>query len=1023
MVGKLVRWLLAAIVPPSVAVAAWGQQIWDDPVVTGILLALYEGLLALALFAGQIAGQVVERWRQRIVDSLDRAVGRRVSRFDKRYRESLLGSLRYIDLKGLPTIGYYTPELDEVFVDVSLAYRAPRDVRQDVLAQLPAEVTDRHSIGDFLDRRRPVVLAIVGVPGSGKSTLLRHTAQQICRAGRGRRRSVPILLYLRDHAAEIVTAPTVTLPQLVRTTVEPGVKEPAGWFEEKLRDGDCVVMLDGLDEIAGQDDRRSVADWVETQIRRYPKNDYAITSRPRGYLSARVDGATVLQVCGFTDEQVNRFVRGWYTAVEKHGEAGEDARRLAEAAADDLLDRLNHTPELYELTINPLLLTMIANVHRHPGALPESRERLYSEICQVMLWRRQKAKKIPLELSGDKKEVLLRRVAHAMMQRGVRDLPSTAVLAEIRPALRRMATRLTAEELLCDVRSNGLLIERESDLYSFAHHTFQEYLAAAHIRDKGRPDVLVAAVDDVWWRETTLLYAARSDADPIVAACLSSGTVTALSLAFDCAEEGSELDPVLRERLDRLLGSAFTPDADPERRRLMAGVLVARHLRHLTRTGAAGGRVCARPITAGIYWLYVLDARAPEPDGPARIEPIAYGPCGDHPITGVRAGDAAAFVDWVNGVTGNEPVYRLPTHDEIENPAVQRSLNPGASALSVWSEPGDHPAPRLWTPPEAGPPYAVDAATLIRHVNDDIRRSMPTFVRLLLLRAIVGVRVLRRGLDLVPVFDPALDHVLDHAFDLSRTISHVRGIGDAFGLAHPADLGQMEADLRALSQCLDRERDRARARVMADTLAASFTHARTTNPGGGWTAADALDVVLDPDLVLDHALDLDHAFDRALDRVMGRALSHALARVLRLDTAPTDWPAQFARAFLKQTSLPAGPYVVPPDTLMSRLHAADVAFRNVLGPLDAGTPAPWAHRIADGLRAAAVPLFTRRERLTSGAATTLRLATLCLAAEADTRGANELAVAFRELAAGITLLERRSNGEPPPTETIILATV
>ncbi|MBT2229240.1 NACHT domain-containing NTPase [Nonomuraea sp. NEAU-A123] len=1013
MIGKLVRWSLAAIVPPSVAIAGWGPQIWDNPVVTGILLALYEGLLALGLFAGKILGEVAGRWRQRIVDSADRAVGRRVSRFDKRYRESLLGSLRYIDLKGLPTIGYYTPELDEVFIDVSLAYRAPREVRQDVLAQLPAEVIDRHSIGEFLDRRRPVVLAIVGVPGSGKSTLLRHTAQQICRAGRGRRRSVPILLYLRDHAAEIIAAPQVTLPQLVRNTVEPGVKEPAGWFEEKLRDGECVVMLDGLDEVAGQEDRRGVADWVEAQIRRYPKNDYAITSRPRGYLSARIDGATVLQVCSFTDEQIGRFVRSWYAAVEKRGDGtpAADVRRLAEAAADDLLDRLNRTPELYELTINPLLLTMIANVHRHPGSLPESRERLYSEICQVMLWRRHKAKDIPLELSGDKKEVLLRRVALAMMRRGVRDLPGTAVLAEIRPALRRMATKLTAEDFLCDVRSNGLLIEREGDVYSFAHHTFQEYLAAAHIRDKGRPDVLVGAVDDVWWRETTLLYAARSDADPIVAACLSSGTVTALSLAFDCAVEGSELDPALRERLDRLLGSAFTPQADPERRRLMAGVLVARHLRHLTRTGD-GGRVCGRPITAGIYWLYVRDTRAPEPDGPARVEPLVHGQCGDDPITGVRARDAAAFVHWVNGVTGNEPGYRLPTLGQIENPAVQRALNPGPPLLSAWSEPGDYRCPVLWTPPGAGDPYAIDAATLIRHVNDDVRRSMRTFVRLLLLRAIVSARVLRRGLDLVPVFDPALDHVRDHAFDLSRTVDHVRGLGDAFGIAHPAGLDQMEADLRELSRCLDHERERAHG--LADALAASFSHARTAH------SSDALDPMLEPELGLDHAPGLDHAFDRSLDRVMGRALSHALARVLRLNPAPADWPAEFSRAFIEQAGLPAGPYVVPPDTLRDRLRTADKALRSLLGPLNEG---PWAHRIADGLRKTAAPVFGRRERLTSGPATTMRLAALCLAAEAGTRGANELAVAFRELAAGITLLERRSHGELPPTETIILATV
>ena len=116
------------------------------------------------------------------------------------------------------------------------------------------------------------------------------------------------------------------------------------------------------------------------------------------------------------------------------------------------------------------------------------------------------------------------------MQRQVRDLPRTDVFAEISTALRRMSRKLTAEQFLTDIASNGLLIERESGLYSFTHQTFQEYLAASHIRDKGLVNVLVSAIDDAWWRETTLLYAARSDADPIVRACLAATNVTALSL-------------------------------------------------------------------------------------------------------------------------------------------------------------------------------------------------------------------------------------------------------------------------------------------------------------------------------------------------------------------------------------------------------------------------------------------------------------------------------------------------------------
>ena len=52
-------------------------------------------------------------------------------------------SLRFIDVKGLATVGFYTPELDDVFVDVSLAYRAPHQIGESLLAQPPAEVASR----------------------------------------------------------------------------------------------------------------------------------------------------------------------------------------------------------------------------------------------------------------------------------------------------------------------------------------------------------------------------------------------------------------------------------------------------------------------------------------------------------------------------------------------------------------------------------------------------------------------------------------------------------------------------------------------------------------------------------------------------------------------------------------------------------------------------------------------------------------------------------------------------------------
>jgi predicted NACHT family NTPase len=546
------------------------------------------------------------------------ALRRSISQFDRDYRALVLASLRFIDQKGLATVGPFTPELDDVYVDVSLAPRPPHLVNEGLLPDLPADVTERRALSEFLGQTDPVVLAVIGAPGSGKTTLLRHTARQVCQRRLGQKRHLPILLYLRDHVTAVVADPNVTLTALLRGMLgELRPAEPDGWLEQRLRDGECVVLLDGLDEVARPEDRRKVASWAERQIRQYPGNDYVITSRPQGYRAAKIDGADVLQVRGFTTEQASRFVRSWYLAVERHstGAVDEDITIRARREADDLLQRLDRAPSLYDLTVNPLLLTMIANVHRYRGALPGSRADLYAEILQVMLVRRQEAKDLPVELVGDKKEALLRGLAYAMMDRRLSDLPHDDVLAEIRPVLRRLPRQVTAEGFLADVRSNGLFVERETRLYCFAHHTFQEYLAAAYVRDKGLANVLASAVDDPWWRETTLLYAARADADPIVAACLNSGTITALALAFDCADQGSAFAEDLRERLENLLTEVSDPATSQERRRLITGVLLTRHLQQQIRT-STGTRICTRPITASLYQLFRDDTHTPAPDSP-----------------------------------------------------------------------------------------------------------------------------------------------------------------------------------------------------------------------------------------------------------------------------------------------------------------------------------------------------------------------------------------------------------------------
>lgn len=66
-----------------------------------------------------------------------------VSRFRRCYLRALLGGLRHVDLKGLTTVGFHAPELDEVFVDVSLVHQAVHEVPGHVLATVAPGTTDR----------------------------------------------------------------------------------------------------------------------------------------------------------------------------------------------------------------------------------------------------------------------------------------------------------------------------------------------------------------------------------------------------------------------------------------------------------------------------------------------------------------------------------------------------------------------------------------------------------------------------------------------------------------------------------------------------------------------------------------------------------------------------------------------------------------------------------------------------------------------------------------------------------------
>lgn len=503
----------------------------------------------------------------RAIDWMGNAMSARVRGVKDRYFECQAADCEICSAEGMGRIsGIFTPMLEQVFVPLEL----------DRSALLPGfrynstqvEQSTKIDIWTLLARAKGDAIysqiAILAWGGYGKTTLLRHIAYTLGESKQPLEvpRFIPVLLLLRKYQDLLAQDNPDNLATLIEKHHIPslptaeGLQMPINWTQSMLKQGKVLVMLDGFDEVP-KAKRPLVARWLNAQMRTYKKSVFILTSRPKAYTEQeagdRLDYNTLLWVRNFNLERRRDFIQKWYWCQEyyHHGKIDTPAvRKVAEDAAEDLLNQIEVREELSDLTKNPLLLNMIALFHRrYPSAeLPKRHVELYQEMCVLQLRDRPGARRLETLLADCEAQTILQMLALEMMQHKEERVDQETLLERLTQYLTSQEETVTASEFLQQIEQiSELLVQREPEEFEFAHLSFQEYLAAKEVVRLNQESLLYNHFHEDWWKQVILLYAAQVKPSGLIREAIHRG---ATDLAYTCFKETRKrVDPALKAEL------------------------------------------------------------------------------------------------------------------------------------------------------------------------------------------------------------------------------------------------------------------------------------------------------------------------------------------------------------------------------------------------------------------------------------------------------------------------------------------
>ncbi|NER27940.1 MAG: NACHT domain-containing protein, partial [Symploca sp. SIO1C4] len=356
-------------------------------------------------------------------------------------------------------------------------------------------------------------LVVVGDPGCGKTTLLSYLAHHYAL----RQLPEPLRNEFSTEQKEsafkdtLPDKPWITVTLVCRDLLEAKLDDGliglikyqfrrrgysdnkiqclSDFIEQRMSRGEVLLLVDGLDEISIEEQRRKFAQFLDRQASMYAEMPMILTSRVVGFRGIQrvLDSFKHLNVAPLGIDEKKQFVEAWAKLV-----SAQDSALIV----NQLESEVCYRREIAKLCENVLLLTLIAQMLLLDKQLSRRRVDVYRRAIQLMIERQRKGKGLPLIIN----EVCphLEHLAYRMRLDGAQHWIETRVIEVIKDVRKHekevieLQRRTPDEWLDAVINQLGVLniagsseedergLERHA--IQFFHQSFQEYFAAQALR-------------------------------------------------------------------------------------------------------------------------------------------------------------------------------------------------------------------------------------------------------------------------------------------------------------------------------------------------------------------------------------------------------------------------------------------------------------------------------------------------------------------------------------------------------------